>query len=186
MTFWQTDLGPITGDPKEAYATISTFQTIPNDTHTFAKIESFKNKEYNGSPYLQIEWTIIEGEFKNRRVFQKLHVFDPDNKKRHRFLNMLMLLHKMYNLPHKDNPPADEDLMLFETKIAGIKIQETEPNSEGKQYNWVSQIHPAAGFVAKTGQSTAKTTPAHLESALTRNHDRKTAENTIIDNDIPF
>jgi len=57
MTFWHTDIGPITGEPKEAYASATSFTTIPNDTHAFAKIESFKNKEYNGAPYLQIEWT---------------------------------------------------------------------------------------------------------------------------------
>jgi len=166
-SFWTSELGPLSGSVEDAFA--KSFRQIPDNTLALAKIVSFTNKSYEQTKYLQIEWLLTDGQFKGQHVFQKLHVFDADNKKRHRFLNMLMLVYKMFQLtPKSSEPPTDDDLKAFVNKFAGIKIQETEPNDKGRQYNWVSEIHPAAGFKCETGESAVHATH-YPESALTRN-----------------
>lgn len=150
MNFWDSHLGPVTGLQEDAF--IKSYLTIPDGTTALAQIKSFQNKQFHGNKYLQIDWELIDGEFKGKHVFQKIHVFDADSNRRHKALNMLMLLYKLYNLsPSHSAPPQDLDLRIFTDKIAGIRIQETKPNQDGKQYNWVSEIHSPSGFVSITG-----------------------------------
>lgn len=165
MSFWQSDLGSITGKPEEAYA--KSFTHIHDGTTAIARIESFENKEYMGAAYLQIEWVLTEGDFAGQHVFHKLHVFDKDPNKRHRFLNLLKLIYEMFHVKPLDaNPPSDQFLMTFVGKSAGIKIQLTQPNLDtGKQYNWVSEVHEAKGFEVKAGLP-PRNAP---ESAFSRN-----------------
>ena len=80
MSFWHSELGQLSGKPEDSYA--KTFKSIPDGTSAIAKIISFTNKEYNGNPYLQIECSITSEDFTGRRIFQKLHVFDAEPKKR--------------------------------------------------------------------------------------------------------
>lgn len=182
MAFWESDLGELSGTADDAYA--KTYTNIPDSTTAVARMESFTNKEYMGTQYLQIQWVLTEGEFAGRHVFQKLHVFDSDAKKKHRFLNLLKLIYGMFNVKPLDaQPPTDQFLMRFKDKVAGIKIQLTEPNKDtGKQYNWVSEIHEAKGFECVTGYSPAPVKKEFGDSALSRNP--KGTEYT--DDDIPF
>ena len=94
------------------------------------------------------------------------------------------------NSPQSANPPSDQELMAFREKIAGIKIQETKPNDEGKQYNYVSEVHPAAGFKSVTGHRkivSPVVTHTHVgvDSALSRNA-RKPTEDEFDSDEIPF
>lgn len=187
MTFWHSDLGQISGKQEDAYA--KSYKSIPDNTTATAKIMSFTNKEYNGSPYLQVDWSITSDDFNGRRIFQKLHVFDAEPKKRYRFLNLLMLMYNMYGLtPASDEAPTDNELKAFEGKEAGIKIQLTEPNHEGKQYNWVSELHPTKGFVCEIGLETIKPPPRDrgLDSAFARNKKVDMTIEAFDDSDIPF
>lgn len=185
MSFWDSELGKISGDAEAAYA--KTFTNIPDCTMAVARIQSFTNASYMGNDYLQIQWVLTEGEFAGRHVFHKLYVFDQEPKKRHRFLNLLKLIYQLFNVvPTDNNAPTDQFLRQFENKIAGIKIQLTEPNKEtGKQYNWVSEVHSAKGFDCVTGYSPKEIRPA--ESAFDRDRiRRKAAENEFSEDDIPF
>lgn len=180
MSFWTSELGEITGNAKDAFA--NTFKRIPDNTTALALIESFVNVEHNGYKYLQVNWKLTSGDFKGQKVGQKFKVFDQDAKVRHRGLNMLKLLYNLCGIsPQSMNPPTDGDLLIFVNKQAGIRIQETEPNAEGKQYNWVSEIHPATGFVSQTGISKEVVHSRDLSSAFSRN--TKVEE---LDEDLPF
>jgi hypothetical protein len=112
-----------------------------------------------GNKYLSIDWILTDGDFKGNKVNQKLKVFgDPmakdSDKARFKALNMLKLIYKLYNIKPKHlGDPTDQDLMIFVGKTAGIIIRETEPNENGKQYNWVSEIHDAKRFKSETGVS---------------------------------
>lgn len=196
--FWISDLGEITGKAEDAFA--KTFTQIPDGTMALARIELFINAEFNGNKYLNITWLLTDGEFKGAKVEQKLKVYgdqrDKDPAKtRHRALNMLKLIYQLYNTkPKHANPPTDQDLAVFHGKAAGIKIRETEPNDQGRQYNWVAEIHDPKGFKCETGVSVTvthtntqygQTTLTTLDSAFSRSgyHTQDPGPNL---DDVPF
>lgn len=157
MSFWESELGKVTGSAADAFA--KTFTQIPDGTMALARIESFMNAEYQGNKYLVINWYLTDGDFKGCKVEQKLKVFgDPmakdSAKARHRALNMLKLIYQLYDTkPKHVGDPTDADLAIFVGKSAGIRIRETEPNDQGRQYNWVAEIHETKGFKCETGTS---------------------------------
>ncbi len=190
--FWTSDLGEITGNAADAFA--KSFTQIPDGTLAIARIESFANAEYNGNKYISIDWTLTDGDFRGAKVNQKLKVYDADArdkdpaKTRHRALNMLKLIYQLYNTkPKHAGAPSDQDLSIFIGKFAGIKIRETEPNAEGKQYNWVAEIHDSKGFKSETGVKLEVThTRNDLDSAFTRNAKSQDDDLAAMENDIPF
>jgi hypothetical protein len=193
MNFWESELGEVTGKEEDAFA--KSFTQIPDGTMALAKIDSFVNAEFNGNKYLSIDWLLIDGDFRGQKVNQKLKVFgdarDKDPiKTRHRALNMLKLIYQLYNIkPQHPNPPADDDLLVFIGKTAGIKIRETEPNAEGKQYNWVSEVHKAQGFKCETGvklvvNHTVNDDP--FDTAFSRNRRGTSNDINQLTDDIPF
>lgn len=197
--FWKSDLGDITGKAEDAFA--KQFKRIPENTKALAKINSFVNAEIkdSGFKFLNIEWVLIDGDFKGQKVQQKLKVFGGDMydkdplKTRHKALNMLMLIYQLFNVkPKHGNPPTDQDLAVFIGKEAGLLIRETEPNAEGKQYNWVGEVHSSKGFKSETGTSIVVThkNPAQsfngqepIDSAFNRYNERNPAP---MEDDIPF
>jgi hypothetical protein len=191
MSFWESELGVVTGEPSDAFA--KSFTQIPDGTMALAKIESFVNAEYQGNRYLSIQWLLTDGDFKGAKVEQKLKVWGTREEKdpaktRHRALNMLKLIYQLYNTkPKHADAPTDQDLAVFVGKAAGIKIRETEPNDQGRQYNWVAEIHEAKGFKCETGVSIVVThtnvqnSQNTFDSAFSRN-----AEVSAPDDDIPF
>lgn len=195
--FWESELGEVTGSAADAFA--KSFTQIPDGTMALAKIESFVNAEYNGNRYLSISWLLTDGDFKGAKVEQKLKVYgdtmakDPA-KARHRALNMLKLIYQLYNCkPKHAGDPTDADLAIFQGKSAGIKIRETEPNDQGRQYNWVAEIHEAKGFQCETGISlvVTHTNVQHkqdglFDSALSRNSVKADPGLAGLDDDVPF
>lgn len=195
--FWESELGDVTGSAADAFA--KTFTQIPDGTMALAKIETFINAEYQGNKYLLVEWLLTDGDFRGQKVQQKIKVWgDPRDKDpaktRHRALNMLKLMYQTWNMkPKHSNAPTDQDLASFIGKAAGIKIRETEPNDQGKQYNWVSEVHETKGFVCETGTGLVITkTPSHnyndhsqgpIDSAFSRNNNAQLDDNL---DDIPF
>lgn len=178
MSFWQSELGEIDGTPDSAFA--QSMVIIPDGTRATAKIEKFTNSTRDGQSLLNIQWRLIDGDFKNRIVFQKIHVFDGEPKKRHRALNMLKLIYGLCGIkPVSADAPSDAFLAQFHGRMAGIVIQEWQAN--GKGGNWVSEVHPASGFVSETGTKLEVTHP--IESALNRN---PRGADMALDDDIPF
>jgi len=193
MSFWESELGKITGKAEDAFA--KSFTQIPDGTMALARIDKFINDEFNGNKFLKIEWILTDGDFRGAKVEQKLKVWgtlgekDPE-KTRYRALNMLKLIYQLYNTsPKHSNPPTDQDLAVFVGKSAGIKIRETEPNDQGRQYNWVSEIHDAKGFKSETG---IKIEVMHKREDLSSAFDRNPrGSNTQISDlgmidDVPF
>lgn len=197
--FWKSDLGEVSGSPEDAFAKM--FTHIPDNTCAIARISAFLNKEHNGFQYLEIEWMLTEGDYKGQKVNQKIKCINADSrdkdpaKTRHRALNMLKLIYQLFNIkPKHTNIPTDQDLAMFLGKTAGIKIRETEPNDEGKQYNWVSEVHASQGFKCETGVALVVTTvkqhsnvdsAGREQSALERNK-QHLQDLDMLDEEIPF
>lgn len=190
--FWTSEIGEVTGSAADAFA--KTFTQIPDGTMALARIDTFSNMEYNGNKFLSIGWVLTDGDFKGQKVEQKLKVFgDPASKDtaktRHRALNMLKLIYQLYSIkPKHAGEPTDSDLAIFVGKEAGIKIRETEPNDQGKQYNWVAEIHDKKGFKCETGVSVVVThknsfsDQGPIDSAFSR----QSADSAAVQDDIPF
>lgn len=194
--FWDSEIGEVTGKAEDAFA--KSFTQIPDGTMALAKIDSFVNAEYMGNKYLNIYWLVTDGDFKGQKVQQKLKVWgeprDKDPAKtRHRALNMFKLMYQMWGMkPRHANAPTDQDLALFVGKIAGIKVRETEPNEQGKQYNWVAEVHDSKGFKSETGPGLTQIThhvnqtsgQGPMDSALSRNKSASTYGDPL--DDVPF
>lgn len=191
--FWESELGEVTGNAADAFAKFKT--QIPDGTMALARIESIVNDEYQGNKFIKIEWVLTEGDFRGASVDQKLKVYgDPMSndsaKARHRALNMLKLIYQLYQCkPKHSGEPTDQDLAVFVGKPAGIKIRETEPNDQGKQYNWVAEIHSTKDFKCETGVSVVVThtnvqnkAQGTLDSAFSRNP----PGSAPVDDDVPF
>jgi len=188
MGFWKSELGQLSGEAADAFT--QTIKIIPDGTMAISKIAKFTLQENYGKKYYEIEWELCDGEFKGRRVFQKIHAFDQDSKKQHKALNMMLLLYKTFNLkPTSSEAPSDQDLLIFNGKIAGIKIQEWSMQRDDgtmAEGNWVSEVHLPQGFKSETGIK-AEVVHSHIsvDSALGRNP-RVKNENLDLDDDVPF
>lgn len=199
MSLWNSEVGQITGDAQEAF--IHIFKQIPDGTRALAKINKFVNTTYKDKysqqlPCLEIEWLLIEGNFKGQKVKQKLKVFDNDANSKHRSLNMLMLLCRHFSVqPERIDPPSDQALVSFLGKVGGIVIGETDPWPDGRQFNYVTEVHLPAGFVSETGvKKIIERVPISMAQTGKNPHfgllDCVTSETELGDsamnNDIPF
>lgn len=187
MSFYASRSGKvIDGSAENTFAGIMSL--IPDGTTAPAFIKKFEKKTIEGvSPFYEVTWKIADGDFKNREVRQKIKVFDMDNEKADRALNMLVRLFKLCEFkPTHSGEPNDLDLLPLQGKMCGIKIQVwSMKKSDGNQSegNWVSEVHPLDdSFVTETGYVSKQTT---IESALTRNP-RVSTESAFTDDDIPF
>lgn len=188
---WWTSSEGRTIDGSAENSHVAFFPNIPDGTTAPAIIKSAEMKEFNGTEFFSVTYKLVDGEFKNREVRQKLKCFDDDLKKRDRAKNMLMRLFKLSNekLHHK-NMPTDKDLLPLQGKVLGIKIQEWfDDNKEG---NYVSEVHALdADFITETGKKAEHTfsvgshthhAKAHdLDSALSRHGGREFVDDALVD-----
>lgn len=168
----------IQGDADHAF--VKSFTVIPDNTTAVAEIKSIAIDEFNGEKAYEFTWKIIDGDFKGQQVRQKIKCWQTDEAKLKRAKSMLLLLMTMFELKFaRDDHPNEFDLMPLHGKIGGIKIgyimSQKQDGSVG-EYNFVREIHPAAGFECKTGES------PRVESAFSRNP-RTQKE---LDGDLPF
>lgn len=195
MSFWQSGTGVIpTGTPEAAF--LKDFSVIPNGTTALAKIVNFSNVDQENKhtghwdKYIQIIWKLTEGEYKGREVSQKIKCFSGTPESIDRNLNMLRLIMTLCQFsPTHQNAPTDPELKKMEGKACGIKIREWSlPKADGTgmaEGNFVSEVYDTKGFEAERGvKLEPKPSPLPVQSALSRNH--KHANNTLIDDDVPF
>lgn len=192
MGFYDSRSGMVI-DGSEENAFTQTFEVIPNGTTAIAMVKTIIKKTIDNYDkfFYEITWKIVEGDFKNQEVKQKLKLFDEEPQKADRAVNMLV---RIYNIcsykPAHDNAPMIEDLVPLIGKLCGIKIQEWSfPKEDGTfaEGNWVSEVHaPDANFKAETAPRVAKVKRTPPESMLTRNVGKTTFNGELIDDDILF
>lgn len=174
MGFWKSQSGGmIDGSAENSH--LVQFTTIPDGTTATAAIKSLIDTEYNGARFYQVTYKLIDGDFKEREVRQKIKCFESDSKKRDRGVNMLLRLFNICGVMPPQEAPTNNDLMVFINKIVGVKIREW--HDDGKEGNYVAEVHPVNNeFTVATGQ---KLPPQDsLDSAFRRN--------SRVDKDVPF
>lgn len=178
----------ISGDASDAFAK-GFVEVLPNGTKAQAKIVNCKNESFKFGDGVQIEWELLDGEFKGQHVFQKLYTHDANEDRANKARNMLKLLFTLFQIKPKDNNAPDNVLLgNLVSKCAGLKINEWSMEYEDGTIghgNTVAEVHPIAEFVSVIGkyrEFTFKT--KGVSSALTRNP--RVGLEAQLDDDIPF
>ena len=191
--FWLSGTGQIpSGNPEDSF--VSLFQIIPEGTVATAQIKSFitveRENKYSGTTdkFYEINYKLLDGEFKSREVSQKIKCFNGTPEQIQRHLSMLKLIMMLCDYkPTKTTAPDDNDLLSTLNKIVCIKIgQWSMPKKDGVGFsegNFVREVHPSGSIQIETG---VKTVVEHkpttgVESALTRN---SWVQN--LESDLPF
>ena len=65
MSFWNSELGALSGKAEDAFTRV--FSVIPDGTMAIAKIKSFHHKD----DIFEIDWELTAGDYKGQHVFPK-------------------------------------------------------------------------------------------------------------------
>ncbi|MDU7405678.1 MAG: hypothetical protein E7L15_17700 [Citrobacter portucalensis] len=86
--FWNLSDGK-TAESKSDFEFGGGFELIPDGTRVLAAVEECKDDEWEGERFFSLKWRILDGEYKNRIIFQKLKVFSQKEKQRDNAITML-------------------------------------------------------------------------------------------------
>lgn len=146
-------------------AAINDFAPIPKGTVVKVIAEEAAWKQFEPNPeFIEIKWTITEGEYKNRKIFQKIKTQENDPEKAKKAMLMLGAIDhncggKLRNCTAK---PTDQELtnaLTFKPMYLKLDVWKiTTETGEEKTGNWVSSVSSTAG----TQQST-QAAPADVE-----------------------
>lgn len=139
MSFWDLSDG---NKAEELSEFDSQFvELIPDNTSAIACIDSAEWKEHQNQRYINLSWTILDGEYKGFKLFQKVRVRDENAKKRDKAIRMLAAIDMNAGggLRKLEQEPEDLDLsMMLSNKVMGIKVMTWE--MDGSSGNWVSMV----------------------------------------------
>jgi hypothetical protein len=126
MSFWQTSEGKsATTEATGKFEASASYELIPDGTTALAIITKPSIEQYNGDEYINVEWTVAKPEaYKNRKVFQKVRVWDSNPKKADKAKAMLANIDKNAGgkLAKLDKDPTNESLAVLTGKTMLIKI----------------------------------------------------------------
>lgn len=88
MGFWNLSDGKAVGSKSE-FELGGGFEVIPDGSRVLAAVEECKDDQWEGERFFNLKWRILEGEYKNRIIFQKLKVFSSKEKQRDNAITML-------------------------------------------------------------------------------------------------
>lgn len=120
------------------------FDPIPADTNVLAAITESKIDSYEGERYINNAWTVLApAEYKNRKIFQKLRVYDLDPAKKDKAIRMLAAIDANCGgkLVASGKEPTDSLLtQCLLNKLMVCNLQVWEIND--KSGNWISKVSP--------------------------------------------
>ena len=137
-------------------------EVIPNNTKVLFAADTAEWAEYEGDQYINIKWDILNGEYRGRKIFQKIRVKDSDPKKRDKALRMLVAIDTNCGggLMRLGTEPTDMDLsvnILGKPMHGMLKVWKlTDENGEVKEGNWVAAVSSATN---NTMQATPRQEP---------------------------
>jgi hypothetical protein len=117
------------------------FEPMPSGTKSKAIIEEAKWDNFEDNYYINIRWSLLGGEFNNRKVFQKIKVREDDKKKAEKALRMLAAIDANAGgkLMAAGTEPSDDDLAIaLVNKSMMITLDVWEIND--KKGNWVRAV----------------------------------------------
>ena len=146
------------------------FEPIPNNTQLKVIIEEAKWDEYQMDKYISLKWTVIDGEYKGRVIFQKVRVLADDTKKADKAKTMLAAIDANAGgkLMAAGVMPDDMSLSLnLMNKPMAIVVAVWEIDDavtgEKKSGNWVKAVSPLKAASAQP--KTPDATPSQAKNA---------------------
>ncbi|UCS82863.1 ssDNA annealing protein [Yersinia phage vB_YenS_P400] len=93
MSFWNLSTGEaVKQESNFELSGGNDFTPIPDGTRVLAAVEECKldeDRQEVGSDLFSLKWRVMDGDYKNRIIFQKIRVFSKDTKKRDKAIQML-------------------------------------------------------------------------------------------------
>jgi len=128
-------------------------EPIPSGTTVLAAPDEAKIDDYNGEQFISIRWVVLQpAEYANRKIFQKVRVYDSDSKKSDKAKRMLAAIDTNAGgqLLASGEAPDDHNLTVaLVNKPMMLKLQvweiEKEDGSGKMRGNWVSAVAPRNG-----------------------------------------
>lgn len=140
------------------------FDPIPNNTQLKVIIEEAKWDEYQEDKYISLKWTVIDGEYKSRKIFQKIKVLEQDPKKADKAKTMLAAIDSNAGgqLMAAGVMPDDMSLSInLMNKPMAIVVAVWE--IDDKKGNWVKAVAPLNTPEKAKPQEAEKTKPMNNE-----------------------
>lgn len=148
MSFWNLSDNETINTEDAGTFELGGSEPIPANTQLKACIDDLAWEDYEGDFYINVTWSVLDGEYTNRKVFQKIRVRDDDPKKRDKALRMLAAIDANAGgkLMASGQEPDDNALqMALVNKPMAIKVGVWEMND--RKGNWVQKVAPLASLV---------------------------------------
>lgn len=157
------------------------FAPIPKGTVVRVIAEEVKWKQFNADPeFVEIKWSIVDGEYKNRKIFQKIRTQDNDPQKAAKANKMLGAINfnakgGLENLTHKPTDAELTNALTFKPMFLKLDVWTVKEDMSGNslpEHEWKHGNHVTS--VSSQGATTAAAPKAPVPAA------------NVTDDDLPF
>lgn len=179
MSFWKLSTGSEVETKTDFELGGGGFAPIPDGTRVLSAVEECKEDEYEGEKYFSLKWRILDGEYKNRIIFQKLKVFSEKERQRDNAVTMLAAIDanaggKLMSSGKEPTAMAIASALANRPMILLLKVWESDDKS--KSGNYVAGVF---------GRQQTKASPAPAKKSAPAAS--QTSETPVeFDDDIPF
>lgn len=198
--FWDLSDGSTAQSTQTFELSGGNLEPIPENTRLRAYIEeaTLASTEYEPTPYVNLKWRTVKPDaYKNRVLFQKLHIDSPDPKKSDNAKRMLAAIDANCggNLVTGRLAPDEANMSthflnkFMDITVAVWKFDKDDngnplPSDQVRQGNWIRQVSAAGAGAAQqpSAQPVQQPAPVAQQQRTTPQH----PASAPLDEDIPF
>ncbi len=166
MSFFQLSTGQAVQVTGEFDSGGGAMTPLPEGTQVMAMVDQAKWDAHDGEYFVSLRWTVaLPEEYKNRKIFQKIKVKNPDAEKRDKALMMLAAIDANAGgqIMALGAEPEDADLanaLMNRPMVLKLGLWEMK-NEKGelKSGNWVQKVAPRKKGAAATPSAPAAAAP---------------------------
>jgi len=166
MSFFQLSTGQAVQVTGEFDSGGGAMTPLPEGTQVMAMVDQAKWDAHDGEYFVSLRWTVaLPEEYKNRKIFQKIKVKNPDAEKRDKALMMLAAIDANAGgqIMALGAEPEDADLanaLLNRPMVLKLGMWEMKnERGELKSGNWVQKVAPRKKGAAATPSAPAAAAP---------------------------
>jgi hypothetical protein len=139
--------GSLAKEAGNSFEMSGSIEPIEAGTHLLAVMDEahWQDGRAGGPDYVEVRWNVLQPQqYANRKVYQKVHIEDKDEKRREKHQRMLLTMDAIAGgkLAAAGERPTDAGLATLLNKPMMIRVDVWETD-DGKRGNWVSKVGPA-------------------------------------------